>query len=182
MPAVDQSATNRSTHKGKAILDLEDRIVVLEGGGLPVGSISTAELEDGVLSADAAGRLKTATDYFDETTVDAKFAAGSIDAQDRLKAASVITDRLAGGAVTGAKMGAGLLSGFFTAGNGVGARTLTGAVVGQRVLTIANLTTPGALGTPADFESAITVNDQIQQAATDHTGQDFLVLLLPASA
>ena len=59
------------------------------------GSVGTTELADGVFSADAAGRLKMATDLFDEATVDAKFAAGAIDASDRLKLASVITDRLA---------------------------------------------------------------------------------------
>lgn len=40
--------------------------------------IATANLNDGVLSADAAGRLKIATGFFDLATVNDKFAANSI--------------------------------------------------------------------------------------------------------
>lgn len=155
-------------------IDASDRV--------KAGSVITDRLAAGVVSADAAGRALMAAGVFDEATVDAKFAAGAIDASDRLKAASVITDRIAAGAVTGAKQGAGILAGVFTAGNGAGARTLVGAVAGQRVLAFGNITTPGALGTPADFEATITVNDQIQQLQTDHTAKVFFVLLLPAAA
>lgn len=147
------------------------------------GDVTTLKLPANVLSADATGRARIQTGFFDEATADDLIAAGAIDGQDRLKAGSVITDRLAPAAVTGPKLGATPFSvGAFTAGNGAGTRTLTGAVVGDRVVGFANITTPGALGTAADFEATITVNDQIQQLQTDYTAQDFIVFLLPAAA
>jgi hypothetical protein len=75
-------------------------------------TVTTAKLAAGALSADAAGRGKMATGLFDEATVDDKFAAGAIDASDRLKAASVTTDRLAANAVTAAKVTTTMATGF----------------------------------------------------------------------
>ena len=50
--------------------------------------------------------------------------------------------------------------------NGAGALTLTGAVIGDTVVGIVNITTPGDL--KSSFESTVTVTGQIQQtAATD---------------
>jgi hypothetical protein len=147
------------------------------------GNVTTLKLPANVLSADATGRARIETNFFDEATVDDLVAAGAIDGSDRIKAASVITDRLAPAAVTGPKIGATPFSvGAFAAGNGAGARTLTGAVAGDRVVGFANVTTTGALGTAADFEATITVDDQIQQLQTDHTAQEFVVFLLPAAA
>jgi hypothetical protein len=55
--------------------------------------------------------------------------------------------------------------------------TLTGAKVGDLVIGVANVTTPGDL--KAGFETTITVNDQIQQSsATDlHLAQIQFMLL-----
>ena len=58
-------------------------------------AVTTAKLNTGVLSADASGRALVATDFFNEATVDDKFAAGAIDGSDRLKSASVGSDRMA---------------------------------------------------------------------------------------
>jgi hypothetical protein len=60
--------------------------------------IETANLQDGILSADAAGRAKFATDFFDSATVTAKFASASI-ALDRLAEAVLQAD--GGQALTG---------------------------------------------------------------------------------
>jgi hypothetical protein len=46
------------------------------------------------LSADTAGRAMMATGYFNEATVDSKFAAGAIDS-DRIKSASILPTQLA---------------------------------------------------------------------------------------
>jgi len=62
-----------------------------------------------------------------------------------------------------------------TAGNGAGARTLTGAVVGDRVVACVNLT--DRTNDAAHVEAEITVADQIQQLSTDHTGDIWLVVL-----
>jgi hypothetical protein len=62
------------------------------------------------------------------------------------------------------------------AGNGAGARTATGAAVGDRVLGIWNHT-DGATAT-ASFESVVTVVDQIQQTATNLTGDTVILFLL----
>jgi hypothetical protein len=63
-------------------------------------------------------------------------------------------------------------------GNAAGARTLTGAKVGDKVLAVINVT--DATTDNADYESTITVVDQIQQTAVNHTGDlGFVVLLRP---
>lgn len=48
------------------------------------GEIQTSQLADGILSADAEGRGKVATDFLNEATFDAKVAAAAVD-DDRLK-------------------------------------------------------------------------------------------------
>lgn len=53
-------------------------------GDIADGAVGTGELADGALSADAAGRAKVATDYFDIATVLDLFAAGSLDAANVL--------------------------------------------------------------------------------------------------
>jgi hypothetical protein len=63
-----------------------------------------------------------------------------------------------------------------TAGNGAGARTLTGAAVGDRVIGVWNHT-DGTINT-VDFEGAITVVNQIQQLTTNLASDVCVVLLL----
>src|SRR3972149_4236164 len=54
-------------------------------GTLGAGTIATAHLAAGILSADAAGRGKFAANFFDEATVLAKFATDSVDNAELLK-------------------------------------------------------------------------------------------------
>lgn len=64
----------------------------------------------------------------------------------------------------------------FTGRIAAGAITLTGAKVGQRVIGLANLSSPADAA--ASFESVITVADQIQQSsASDLSAVKYLVLL-----
>lgn len=64
----------------------------------------------------------------------------------------------------------------FTGKNGAGACTLTGALVGARVLGVVNLSTPADAA--SSFEGVITVADQIQQSsASDLSAVKYLVLL-----
>src|ERR1700690_47666 len=61
--------------------------------------------------------------------------------------------------------------------NGAGALTLTGAVIGDKVLNVTNITSPGDV--TSSFEATITVNGQIQQsAATDLSAKICLFMLL----
>jgi hypothetical protein len=69
----------------------------------------------------------------------------------------------------------------FTGHNGAGACTATGTLVGDRVISIAGLTTVGGLA--ASFESTITVADQIQQtSATDLSAKNFTMLIQRGTA
>lgn len=62
----------------------------------------------------------------------------------------------------------GTLASFgFTGSNGAGACTLTGATVGQKVVTIFEAT-GGTLNAAALFEAVITVADQIQQSSVSN--------------
>ena len=94
------------------------------------------------------------------------------------------------GTVKGVGLAAFALTGFkqikVTGHSGAGACTATGAAVGDRVLAIfgvpaagGDLTVP-VLGT--DFEAAISVTNQIQQAsATDWHLESFVLILVPAA-
>lgn len=109
---------------------------------------------------------------------------------------SVTTAKIAAAAVTGAKLiGTSMSWGMFDGRNGAGACTLTGAVVGQRVLvglpmgdaSDENTKGSGVCTTRATFvalfETAITVADQIQQtSASDLSDNVYMVILLPAAA
>ena len=119
----------------------------------------------------------------DAVTAD-KIAPGAVEASD-VADGSIATAKLAASAVTGAKLNpTGTKSGSFTGSNGAGPVTLTGAVVGDRVLAVMRLdAAAGAVGQQAAFESAVTVNDQLQQtSASDLSLQTFSVILIPASA
>lgn len=122
----------------------------------------------------------------DNSVTTAKIAAGAVETSD-----------IAAANVTGAKLvGTSMSAGHFAGRNGAGACTLTGAVVGQRVLVgwlsseTATDTTVGGENTVvtraafvALFETAITVTDQIQQAsATDLSANKYSVILIPAAS
>lgn len=109
-------------------------------------------------------------------------AAGALAAGD------VTTTKLAAGAATLPKVSFTGLKTLAHAGkNGSGAVTLTGAVIGDRVISIFGAPTAGgvlAVKVPGtDFESVITVTDQVQQIpAVDLSASTFVFLLAPATA
>lgn len=81
---------------------------------------------------------------------------------------------LVDGALIGSKRSA--VKTVFTGRNGAGAITLTGARVGDKVSALINMTSPA--DAKANFESVITVDNQIQQSsASDLTASKFLVEL-----
>lgn len=63
--------------------------------------------------------------------------------------------------------------------NGAGACTATGAVIGDKVVAVAGITS-GALGdADAAFEDVVTVTDQIQQSsASNLSANDYIALLI----
>jgi hypothetical protein len=64
--------------------------------------------------------------------------------------------------------------------NGAGAVAVAGAVVGDNVVSVTNLTTPG--DATASFESTVTVAGQVQQtAATDLSAAQLLFSVQPQS-
>lgn len=133
----------------------------------------------------ATGTIATAQ-LADDAVTAAKVADGAIDA----------AAKIGGGVVTPPKLvGTGIFAGHFVARNGAGAITLTGAVIGQRVLigwksgdASDHLTAgEGSVDSLATFttlfESAITVTDQIQQASASNLSDNkYTVILLPAAA
>jgi hypothetical protein len=123
----------------------------------------------------ALGRLKTGSNHERQvvndiaTTVDAHSADGNVSTAD-----------LAANAVTGAKLDPAALKTFVVAaGNGAGARTATGAKVGDKVITCVNLT--DLADNTADFETTITVANQIQQTGVDHSSDKVLVQVVVKS-
>jgi len=124
-------------------------------------------------------------------------ADGAVSTAAKLASDVVTTAKILAANVTGAKLvGTSMSAGHFAGRNGAGTCTLTGAVVGQRVLVgwlsseTATDTTVGGENTVvtraafvALFETAITVADQIQQAsATDLSGNKYSVILIPAAS
>lgn len=112
--------------------------------------------------------------------------------------AGVATDDLAAGSVTTAKMAAGaatLPKSDFTglkvlaaAGrSGAGAITLTGTVIGDRLIAVFGAPTAGGTlqvkAVSTDFEAVVTVADQIQQASASNLSTNtYVFLLIPAAA
>jgi hypothetical protein len=71
---------------------------------------------------------------------------------------------------------------FFAAAglNGAGAVTVTGAKVGDLVLAVINLTTPGQAA--SSFESTVSVAGQVQQSSTSNlSGNNYLFIVQPQS-
>lgn len=125
------------------------------------GSIVTADLANSAVTA-------------------AKLASDAVETA-KIKDLNVTTGKMAANAVTGPKMAIGaFFAGHFTGRNGAGAITLTGAKVGDKVIICTNLTDEANGAT--NFESTITVVDQIQQSsASDLSTKKFGVLLLVQS-
>lgn len=119
-------------------------------------------------------------------------ALGTADIADlgvttaKLAAAAVTTAKLGPAAAALTKLG---LTGIkvlrFDGAATAGSITLTGAAVGDRVLACWGTTVSSGVSVVGgtDFESVITVVDEIQQSlASDLTGNDYWVILIPAAA
>jgi hypothetical protein len=161
------------------------------GSVLGFGTLTNAALAAGILSADATGRALVATDFFNAATILLKIADGAFAADTdtralfgdgiwtaaKLASSAVETAKIATGAVTGAKIAAAALEQFMvTAGNGSGARTMTGAAVGDKVVAVMNIT--DGTDNSADFEATVTVTDQIQQTATNIDNDKCIVTVI----
>lgn len=100
-------------------------------------------------------------------------------------AQSVGGGELSPGAVTGAKLSDTPFKTLKAAGrNNVGAITLTGAAVGDRVVVVFGAPTAGGalVEAKASFESAITVVNQIQQSSASDLSTNTYVFVLIAAA
>ena len=131
----------------------------------------------------------------DESPTSAALADNAVTT-GKIAAGAVETSDIAAAAVTGAKLvGTSMSAGHFVGAAAAGPCTLTGAVVGQRVLvgwnsgdaSDHNTAGEGAVSTRAAFvalfETAITVADQIQQAsASDLSDEKYTVILIPAAS
>lgn len=106
----------------------------------------------------------------------------------KLASAAVTTAKLAAGAGTLPKSDFTGLKVLAAAGrNGAGAITLTGTVAGDRLIAVFGAPTAGGtlqvkvVGT--DFESVVTVQDQIQQASASNLSTNtYVFLLIPAAS
>lgn len=132
------------------------------------GGVSTAKIADGAVTA-------------------AKVGAGAVVAAG-IGAGAVTTAKVGAGAVTGAKLDLSGVKTLVAAGvAAAGPVTLTGAAVGDRVVSIfGTLTAGGPLVTKTvtQYETTITVANQIQQkaAAGDLSLSTFAFILIPAAA
>jgi len=126
--------------------------------------------------AEKSGAQAATADIADNAVTNAKIGAAAVD-----------TTELAAGACTLPKFDhAGIKVLRFDGVGGPGPATLTGAVVGDRVLAVFGVTTATAAMVgdgAANFEAVITVDGQIQQAAGgDLSGNDYIAILIPAQA
>lgn len=131
----------------------------------------------GIVAEDlAAGAIETA-----------KIADSGITTA-KIADANVTTAKLASGAATLPKMTFTGLKVLAAAGrNGAGAITLTGTVVGDRLIAAFGAPTAGGALAAAvvgtTFESAVTVADQIQQASGSNLSTNtYIFILAPAAA
>jgi fibronectin-binding autotransporter adhesin len=60
--------------------------------------------------------------------------------------------------------------------NGTGALTLTGALIGDAVVAVANLTTPGDV--KSSYEATVSVNGQIQQSSASNLSAQQILFVL----
>lgn len=84
------------------------------------------------------------------------------------------------GGITGVSLGTGVITAYTVDGAAeAGAVAMVGAMVGDEVAFVLNLTTPGM---SSDFESVITVEDEIQQSTDDDLSTDtFFVVVITKS-
>ena len=114
----------------------------------------------------------------DGSIVEAKLDDAAVT-EDKIDDAAVTTDKIDDEAVTAAKLDNGFLASYVvSAGNGAGARTMTGAKVGDVVLACVNLSDLTNDLAAGDVESTVSEADKLAQLQTNHTGDKWLVLVL----
>lgn len=144
--------------------------------GIADAAVTRAKLSDGT-ALSVVGRAANSSGV--PADIAAVAAAGGVlrESGSAIGFGTIAAAGIATGAVTGVKIPATALKSFVVAaGNGAGARTATGTKVGDKVVMVANLT--DATDDAADFETVITVADQIQQTGTDHSADKELVLVI----
>lgn len=159
--------TDRQYGSGTTVPLKVDNAGVTYINGSRVLALTTGQVGTSSLAAGAVTAAKLASNAV--TTV-------------KITDANVTTAKLAPSGVTGAKLATTFMKGYgFVGRNGAGSITLTGAVVGDRVVAVIN-NTDGSTASSL-FEAAITVGDAIQQSsATDLSAKKFSVILIAASA
>jgi len=161
----------------------------LGSGALGAGTIATANLAAGILSANAAGRALMAADYFNAATVLTKFDADSFDnanlllaVADGAFAASAATRALfADDFLTGDKLAEDVVRVSVVAGEDETSThtiTCTGMEVGDEVVEIIVLTTAAAIasmaahaGTRVAAVDSITTDTEV-----NNTGNQYLIV------
>lgn len=167
----------------KSLLNSIQRIVNwLQNGGSssPSDTSFTSQLTMLEQIADAVESGLESKHMADGAVGSSQIASGAVTAS-KLGSSSVSTVKIASDAVTGPKLSPTALkySGFDGI-NGAGACALVGSKIGDKVVGVVNLTDGGDAS--ADFESTITVVDQIQQSAVgDLSTKKFSVLLVVKS-
>lgn len=141
-------------------------------GGLADGSVTTAKIAAGALSADATGRAIMASSLFTEATVDDKVVAGAINGT-KLKDATVTAAKLAAGAGLAALIAAGLGASAAYVKTTNGAQTLLASDAAARValiVVVVDETFADAGGTQTTFTIGETDTVDKYAAAALFTG------------
>ncbi len=150
-----------------------------------------AALASGHIIVGSAGTVPTSVAMSGDATIIASGAvtiANNAVTTAKILDANVTSGKLAAGAATLPKVTfTGLKTLAHAAHNNTGAVTLTGAVIGDRVIAIFGAPTAGgalvAYLPGTDFEAAITQTDQIQQLnVSDLSSKTIVVILAPATA
>jgi len=156
-------------------------------GTVGPGTIATAHLANGILSADAAGRGKVAANFFDAATVLAKFAVNSLTnanldaiiAANGFAADADSRGKFADGIWTGAKLATGFLKVNLAAGTGIGVNVnLAAMAAGDEIVSVLSFTTAAAIASVADrtAEYAAGAGVLTKAAGTDETNNQLVII------
>ena len=91
---------------------------------------------------------------------------------------------LDGNVIATNRLGAGLpfIVAIAAGNNGVGAITVAGAVVGDTVVAVENLTTPAIVARGTSFEATVSVAGQVQQLSSSNlSGNNYRFTVVPQS-
>ena len=127
-------------------------------GTLGAGTIATANLAVGILSADAAGRAKMAAGLFDAATVTSKFAVNT---------------------VTGREIKTGVVRLSLAAGTAAATNVVLAAMAaGDEIVSVLSFTTAAAIASVADRTSEYAAGAGVltKAAGTDETGNQLVIV------